>query len=95
MTENERFGLVFVKTGSINSGTVDLSPYRQCREFSLPTVGGVANPPYQRYAESSTTWIWRLRSGGGGGRTTDRKSIFDYEYLPEFESKIKKATAIV
>jgi hypothetical protein len=28
MTENERFGLVFVKTGSINSGTGDF----KCRE---------------------------------------------------------------
>ncbi len=28
MTENERFGLVFVKTGSINSGTAVCSEYK-------------------------------------------------------------------
>ncbi len=34
MTENERFGLVFVKTGSINSGT-RLWPYESNQCFSV------------------------------------------------------------
>ncbi len=39
MTENERFGLVFAKTGSINSGTVEtvaaLAPNWQRQPFML------------------------------------------------------------
>jgi hypothetical protein len=78
------------------------SPHRLFKNSSseddstaIPTIGGVANSPvstkcgivdslYQRYTELATP-----PSLIGG------KSIFDYEHLPEFESKIEKATAIV
>ncbi len=32
LSENERFGLVFVKTGSINSGTAG-DPNQHCQQF--------------------------------------------------------------
>jgi hypothetical protein len=37
LSENERFGLVFVKTGSINSGTVQFMPIKNARDQPLST----------------------------------------------------------
>jgi hypothetical protein len=53
------------------------------RKFSgqlfLSTIRGVGDSPYQRYAESATPRIVK-----------SWKSIFDYDYLCQFEAKIGK-----
>ncbi len=58
MTENERFGLVFAESGSINSGTVELLVfYHSQRRFKFSYLKTTENTPEPRGRKPETIFL--------------------------------------
>ncbi len=67
--ENDRFGLVFRKTGSINSGTVDLNKQIEFLRVQYVNWGGISA---RERKNPSTGARGGGRMGGGGQREPNR-----------------------